>query len=63
MEWKLTEPININRIIDLVHENDFKNIPDGTELVCIDGTKVIKGKDYIDNDTRGGYLAYGIERK
>lgn len=35
-------------------------IPDGQELYCINGKKYIKGKDHIDKDIRGGYLAYGI---
>lgn len=36
---------------------------EGTELTCIDGTKAIVGKDYIDNDTRVGCIAYGIYAK
>lgn len=36
-------------------------IPDGTELICINGEKKIKGKDYIDMDVRTGCIAYGIE--
>lgn len=38
-------------------------IPDGTELTSIIDKKVIKGKDYIDNDVRCGLLAYGFELK
>lgn len=38
-------------------------VPDGTVLYSIMGEKVIKGKDYIDDDTRGGYLAYGFLKK
>lgn len=38
----------------------FEDLPEGTELTSISGDKVIKGKDYIDQDTRGGYLAFGF---
>lgn len=38
----------------------YEKIPDGTELTCIDGKKAVKGKDYIDGDTRGGAIAFGI---
>ena len=38
-------------------------LPDGLELTRIDGSKVIVGKDYIDNDIRYGCIAYGIEIK
>lgn len=47
------------RTISLVHKNDFASIPDGTELISIVGERVIKGVDYIDDDTREGYYAYG----
>jgi len=36
------------------------SISDGIELTCIDESKAIKGKDYIDQDIRFGYLAYGV---
>jgi len=39
---------------------EFHKLPDGIELVSINGNKAIKGKDYIDQDTRFGYLAYGV---
>jgi hypothetical protein len=38
----------------------FHAIDDGEELIDIMGNKVIKGKDYIDLDTRGGCIAYGF---
>lgn len=40
-------------------------IPDGLVLECIDGNIYTSGKDKIDDDTRGGYLAYGfrVEKK
>ena len=39
---------------------EFNLLPDGIELESINGEKKIKGKDYIDDDTRGGHIAYGI---
>lgn len=39
---------------------EFKQLPDGIELTSIGGDTVIKGKDYIDDDTRFRHLAYGI---
>lgn len=56
MNWKLES----GEIINLIHIDNYKDIPNGTELYDIFGKKYIKGKDYIDNDTRGGYLAFGI---
>lgn len=35
-------------------------IADGTTLTAIDGEEVVKGRDEIDTDTRGGLLAYGL---
>lgn len=40
---------------------EFQELPDGTELESIMKDKVVKGKDYIDMDTRGGHIAYGIK--
>ena len=39
----------------------FNQIPDGTEFTCISGEKAVKGKDPIDDDTRGGLMAYGVK--
>lgn len=39
---------------------ELEQLPDGIELTSIMGKKVVKGRDYIDDDTRGGHLAYGI---
>jgi len=45
----------------LVTQEEFDALPDGTVLTCIDDTTVTKGSDdYIDDDTRGGCLAYGV---
>lgn len=41
----------------------FDCIPEGEELICIDGETVIKNGDNIDNDARFGCIAYGFEKK
>ncbi|MET1174386.1 hypothetical protein [Paenibacillus amylolyticus] len=38
-------------------------IPEGTEVINLKGTKLYIGIDYLDDDHRGGFLAYGIELK
>ena len=41
---------------------EFKRLPDGIELRCINGMTAIKGQDkVIDLDTRFGHIAYGVE--
>lgn len=35
-------------------------LPDGFELDCINGKKYVKGRDYIDMDTRFGMTAFGV---
>lgn len=44
----------------LLTGDEFAALPDGTELTCIDDEIVVKGRDEIDDDTRGGCLAYGV---
>lgn len=39
---------------------EFEQLPDGTELTSISGGTKVKGKDYIDMDTRFGHIAYGV---
>ena len=39
---------------------EYAHLPDGFELESINGRKLIKGKDYIDMDTRFNCLAYGV---
>jgi hypothetical protein len=41
----------------------YNFLEDGTELICIDGTTAIKGKDDIDLDVRFGCIPYGIIAK
>ena len=39
---------------------EFVEVPNGTVLLCINDEPKVKGKDYIDDDTRGGCIAYGF---
>ena len=39
---------------------EYSHLPDGFELESIIGKKYIKGKDYIDQNTRFGHLAFGV---
>lgn len=39
---------------------EFEQLPDGIVLECINGDYAKKGVDYIDGDTRFGYMAYGV---
>ena len=55
-----TPQIHLGRTINLLTEKEFEELPNGALVVDIFGCEAIKGKDYIDNDTRGGYLAFGI---
>jgi len=36
------------------------DLPDGIALHSISGAVAVKGRDPIDDDTRGGFIAYGI---
>jgi hypothetical protein len=48
------------RIIELLTPEKFDTLPYGTHLFDIFGGEVVKGEDYIDLDTRGGRLAFGL---
>jgi hypothetical protein len=45
---------------DLLTPEEFRDLPDGIELLSIFGERVVKGRDDIDDDTRYGYVAYGV---
>lgn len=47
--------------LKLLNKDEFDRVEDGVELFCIDGTSSVKGKDEFDDDTRGGYLPYGVK--
>lgn len=44
----------------LITPEELAALPDGEALTCIDDTTAIKGFDAIDDDIRGGHLAYGV---
>ena len=45
----------------LLPEWVYPYIADGETLICISGETMVKGQDYIDQDTRGGWLAFGFK--
>lgn len=49
-----------NNDLYLFSLDEYKQVPDGLELESINGTKLIKGRDYIDLDTRFNHIAYGV---
>ena len=55
--WKLDD----GHTIWLLTEKEFETLPNGTKLISILGEVVTKGIDTIDMDTRGGYIAFGLE--
>lgn len=56
-EWNLDD----GRIIWLLTEEEFDSLPNGTKVICINSKVMTKGIDYIDMDTRDGYIAFGLE--
>jgi hypothetical protein len=72
---KLTVSMLQNEPIERLHAEGFRNWDDtmillpawalavmqtGERLMCIDGKHVTVGVDRIDEDTRGGCIAYGV---
>jgi hypothetical protein len=39
------------------------HMADGSQLRCIDGSYATVGADVIDDDVRGGCIAFGVERQ
>ena len=46
--------------IDLLTAELYEGLPDGTVVVSIHGKRLAKGIDYIDQDVRGGQIAFGL---
>ncbi len=46
--------------ISLITAEELATLADGTVLRCINGNDITVGVDKIDDDTRGGFLAYGF---
>lgn len=44
----------------LFTKEEFKKLPDGITLKSVTNRTVVKGRDYIDLDTRGNHIAYGV---
>ena len=44
----------------LLRPEHLPHVPDGTVLVSVRSETAIVGVDQIDDDTRGGYLAWGV---
>lgn len=44
----------------LITPEEFADLPEGAVVTCIDYTTAVKGLEEIDDDTRGGHLAYGV---
>lgn len=40
---------------------EFEELPDGIELISINGHKVVKGRDHICLDVRFNHIAYGVK--
>lgn len=49
-----------NEELYLFTPEEYEQLPDGIELTSISGDNKVKGKDYIDMDTRFGHIAYGV---
>lgn len=49
-----------NDTLYLLKPAQIESLPKGTVLTSISGEQKIKGIDYIDDDTRGGFTAYGF---
>jgi|GEM_PF-4958420 len=57
----LTFVKSFGRWVGLLTRSGFEELPDGTVVVSvITSAERTKGIDYIDLDTRGGQIAYGI---
>lgn len=53
--------IKFNKDLWLFTKEEYNQLPDGIELISISGERVIKGKDYIDMDTRFNHIAFGVK--
>lgn len=44
----------------LFTKKEFSQLPDGIELKSVTNRIVVKGRDFIDLDTRGNHISYGV---
>jgi hypothetical protein len=47
--------------ISLLTPEEFARLPNGVTVISIFGKEYVKGRDYIDDETRGGRLAFGVQ--
>lgn len=47
--------------MNLLTIDEYKRLPNGTKLISISGKRAIKGTDYVDLDTRCGFIAWSID--
>jgi hypothetical protein len=47
-------------ILMLITPEWLEKLPNGVVLHSITGKRAVVGRDYIDGDTRGGFLAFGF---
>lgn len=66
-EWRLEDIHSLVRangmtgkVLYLLRPEHLPLLPNGTVLYSVTGEQVVKGQDPIDDDTRGGFLAYGF---
>lgn len=45
----------------LLTPEEFKKLPEGTVVHSVNNSTSVVGRDKFDDDTRAGYLAYGIK--
>jgi hypothetical protein len=61
-EKTLSMPENIKDkdAIWLLRPRELVYLPKGTQILSIDGEQLVSGRDHVDEETRDGYLAYGL---
>lgn len=55
-----TEPQD-GKVLMLCPLLDFKNVPNGTVMMSVRGISCIKGTHRIDDNSKNGYMGYGVE--
>jgi hypothetical protein len=55
-DWTLRD----GRVIRLLTLPELRALPDGTQVIAINGELLTKGTDVLDEDTRGPWTAFGL---
>ena len=50
----------VNVTVWLLTPAALAELPDGTEVFGIQGARLVKGVDHLDDDTRFGFTAFGL---